>query len=442
MTAELKFRQVTEFLSLTVIAVSVVFGLCRTSGWPIVPSMTILLIISTLSALLCLIAIPEVGKLLVKAGLAGRDCHRPANTDKLPEGTGVAVGFTFVIALTIFVPFLFVTETTWSSDQIGDLAMFLSALLSITSMCFLGFADNVLDLRWRHKLILPTIASLPVLLVYYVQQGSTFVLLPDVLRNIVFPNSPSLAVDFGFFYYIFLSMLSVFGTNAINILAGLNGLEVGQSIVLCSGMIINTLIQMNRHEWTHWKLNNETVFALYIMVPFLLCSISLWVFNKYPAQVFVGDTYCYLAGTVLAVAGILGHCSKTLVLLMVPQVINFVYSIPQLFKLIPCPRHRLPAYVEKTDCVNVSFTEWMDESRIWRPLLALIEGLRLAKIERKHNQVRCSNLTIINYVLWKIGRPVNEGKLVSVLLGMQVAYICAAIILRYKMAAFFYTLVD
>ena len=37
---------------------------------------------------------------------------------------------------------------------------------AICCMCFLGFADNVLDLRWRDKLWLPLCASLPLLVVY------------------------------------------------------------------------------------------------------------------------------------------------------------------------------------------------------------------------------------------------------------------------------------
>ncbi|VDK30225.1 unnamed protein product [Gongylonema pulchrum] len=45
--------------------------------------------------------------------------------------------------------------------------MFLSALTAICSAILLGFADDVLDLRWRHKLLLPTLSSLPLLLVYH-----------------------------------------------------------------------------------------------------------------------------------------------------------------------------------------------------------------------------------------------------------------------------------
>ena len=37
-------------------------------------------------------------------------------------------------------------------------------------------------------------------------------------------------------------------------------------------------------------------------------------------QVFVGDTYTYFAGMAIAVAGILGHFSETLLLFLIPQV--------------------------------------------------------------------------------------------------------------------------
>ena len=322
--------------------------------------------------------------------------------------------------------------------------MFLAALLSVNSMCFLGFVDNVLNLRWRHKLTLPTVASLPVLLVYFSQRGSTYVLVPDFLHKLMAPSESEefLAIDFGIFYYVFLSMLSVFGTNAINILAGINGLEVGQSVILTLAMIANVLVQMNRHPWDHWQFNNETIFTLYLLLPFLSCSIALWVFNKYPSRVFVGDTYCYLAGTVLAVAGILGHCSKTLLLFMVPQVANFLYSLPQLARLIPCPRHRMPVYLPESDQVGMSFTDWMAVESISPPVLLLLDRFKIVRIEKKGDKIRFMNMTLINYTLWKLGKPVNEGRLVNVILFWQCAWILVAFGLRYRAASLFYSIVD
>ncbi|KAF5938183.1 hypothetical protein HYC85_025689 [Camellia sinensis] len=68
----------------------------------------------------------------------------------------------------------------------------------------------------------------------------------------------------------------------------------------------------------------------------------------YPSSVFVGDTYTYFAGMTMAVAGILGHFSETLLIFFLPQVLNFLLSLPQLSGYIPCPRHRLPRFDPRT----------------------------------------------------------------------------------------------
>lgn len=52
-------------------------------------------------------------------------------------------------------------------------------------MIFLGFADDVLNLRWRHKLLLPTAASLPLLMVYFTNFGNTTIVVPKPLRPIL-----------------------------------------------------------------------------------------------------------------------------------------------------------------------------------------------------------------------------------------------------------------
>ena len=90
---------------------------------------------------------------------------------------------------------------------------FIAALLSICCMLLLGFADDVLDMPWRQKLLLPTIASLPVLMVYYVSFNTTTIIVPKPLREWF-----GLSVDIGIIYYVYMGMLAVFCTNAINIL--------------------------------------------------------------------------------------------------------------------------------------------------------------------------------------------------------------------------------
>lgn len=54
-----------------------------------------------------------------------------------------------------------------------------AALATIGFMLFLGFADDVLDIRWRVKLVLPLFASLPLLAAY---SGGTGIALPKPLQ--------------------------------------------------------------------------------------------------------------------------------------------------------------------------------------------------------------------------------------------------------------------
>jgi len=52
-------------------------------------------------------------------------------------------------------------------------------------MIFLGFADDVLNLKWRHKLWLPTVSSLPLLMVYFVNFNSTTIIVPKPFRQLL-----------------------------------------------------------------------------------------------------------------------------------------------------------------------------------------------------------------------------------------------------------------
>ena len=161
------------------------------------------------------------------------------------------------------------------------------------------------------------------------------------------PPHPILA---GFFYLAYMGFLAVFATNAINIYAGINGLEAGQSFVIGCAILTTNLMELAAGATSA----SPHLFSALLALPFLATTAGLLVYNLYPASVFVGDTYCYFAGMTFAVMGIQGHFSKTLLLFFLPQIVNFVYSLPQLFKLYPCPRHRLPDFDAGTGMLRPS----------------------------------------------------------------------------------------
>ena len=70
-------------------------------------------------------------------------------------------------------------------------------------------------------------------------------------------------------------MLAVFCTNAINILAGINGVEVGQSVVIAASIILFNFLEL-AGSW-----GSKHLFSLYLLLPFLAVSLALLMYNWY-----------------------------------------------------------------------------------------------------------------------------------------------------------------
>ncbi|KAJ3426447.1 udp-n-acetylglucosamine--dolichyl-phosphate n-acetylglucosaminephosphotransferase [Anaeramoeba flamelloides] len=83
-------------------------------------------------------------------------------------------------------------------------------------------------------------------------------------------------------------------------------------------------------------------FSILLILPFLSVSFSVLKFNWCSSKVFVGDTYTYFSVMVLAVFAVIGHFPEMLALFFIPQILNFLFSLPQLFRFFPMSRHRLP----------------------------------------------------------------------------------------------------
>ena len=172
-------------------------------------------------------------------------------------------------------------------------------------------------------------------------------------------------------------------------------------------------------------------------------SIPLLYYNWYPSEVFPGDTFCYFSGMTFAVVAILGHFSKTLMLFLIPQVINFLYSLPQILHILPCPRHRLPKYNSNIDKVEMSLekVKVCELNAVGRILINFTKVLKILHVkeycENGSDHVEFNNLTLINYVL-KICGPLHERTLTCVILGLQILCSCIAFTIRYPLALLFY----
>ncbi|ESP04791.1 hypothetical protein LOTGIDRAFT_184756 [Lottia gigantea] len=385
---------------------------------------------SFLGFLLCLNIIPKFKPMFIEAKLFGIDMSKTSK-QKVPEALGVVCGAVFLIILFLFIPIPFYKHLSTGTEKFPyhEYVEYLAALLSICCMVFLGFADDVLDLRWRHKLLLPTISSLPLLMVYFVNFNSTTIIVPQPLRGLL-----GYDLNLGCLYYVYMGMLAVFCTNAINILAGVNGLEVGQSWVIGCSVLIFNFIELSGEQ------RDAHMFSSYFIMPFISVTSALLYYNWYPSQVFVGDTFCYFSGMTFAVVAILGHFSKTMLLFFIPQILNFIYSVPQLFRFVPCPRHRLPRFNAKTEKLELSTTKfkYKELSIIGKLLINIYRLVGCIKIlDNNEEFMECNNFTLINLAIRYLG-PLHERTLVSILLIFQIFCSIIAFTIRYQLALLFY----
>lgn len=354
--------------------------------------------ISVFGALLTAAMIPSTAVKTLARGLGGYDLNKrnpdkpvdPSKHKKVPEALGIVVGIVALICVIFFQVyeryFLDMSVTT------GD---YNAALHSMCFMMLLGFADDVLDLRWRYKLVLPAVASLPLLMAY---GGTTDVVVP----SLVVPYVGSAIVNLGPIYYLYMLLIAIFCTNAINIYAGINGLEAGQSFVIAIFVAAHNLIQLREADASYH------VFSLVVIIPFIGVTWGLLYHNWFPSRVFVGDTFTYFAGMTFAVVAIQGHFSKTLLLFFMPQILNFLLSFYQIcigpLVGVKCPRHRLPRF---------------------HPEDGLLHG-----VPGHHN--------LVNFYLVYVSGPLKEEDLCVRLVWLQVASGLVGLFVRYVVAGLFY----
>lgn len=209
-------------------------------------------------------------------------------------------------------------------------------------------------------------------------------------------------LELGILYKIYLLLLAIFCTNSINILAGINGLEAGQSLIIACSILTHNLLELYLNHGKSATITSTHSFSLFLMLPYIATTLALFLHNWYPSKVFVGDTYTYFSGMSFAVVAILCHFSKTLLLFFIPQILNFMISLPQLLKIIPCPRHRIPTFNPRT-----------------------------GKLEPT------PNFTLLNIAL-RIFGPMHEKHLCVLLLTFQTLCSVFGFFVRYYVASYFF----
>ena len=255
---------------------------------------TILIVLVMVSFLVTFLIFPYWIKKAKANGLVGRDVHKTDGRE-VAEGGGIPI----IVGISTGI-LLYVGVNTFVFNAKESL----TEIFVLLSVFFLSSMTGIIDdlLGWRKglgvktRLIIISFAAIPLMVI---NAGSSVMHVPFLG-----------GIDFGLLYPLLIIPVGVVGaTTTFNILAGYNGLEAGQGIIMLSGMAFVTYV------------TGKPWLALISLIAVAsLCAF--YVFNRHPSKVFPGDIMTYSIGALMAAITILGNVEKIAVLFFIPYIVQ------------------------------------------------------------------------------------------------------------------------
>lgn len=257
----------------------------------------LLLIPILISFLVTLFFIPKWVKKTRQIGLVWEDMNK-LSSEKVAGSGGIGVILGFIIGVLIFIAY-----RVFYLNSSVFLIEILAILTVIVMLAGIGLFDDLLGWRkgglsMKSRLILVAISAIPLMVI---NAGKSNIGVPFLG-----------AINLGIVYPLILIPLGIVGaTTTFNFLAGYNGLEAGQGIILLASLSLVAFLTGN--SWL-------SVVALCMIVALL----AFLFFNFYPAKVFPGDSLTYAVGGLIAIMAVLGNFEKIAIFFFIPYIIETV----------------------------------------------------------------------------------------------------------------------
>ena len=241
----------------------------------------ILLLPALLSFFIALFLTPLWIKKAKEIGLVWEDMNKPQHPKDVAGSGGTSAFLGFILGVLSYIGI----KTFYLKSENNLIEIFVS-LSMVLIVAFIGFMDDLFGwkkggLSMRSRLILLAFSSIPLIVI---NAG----------------ESRMMGIELGLFFPLFFIPLGIVGASAtFNFLAGYNGLEASQGIIVLSALAIVT--SSMGEAWL-------SLIAL-CMVASLL---AFYIFNKYPAKVFPGNILTYSVEPVLFTIGEKGWINETM----------------------------------------------------------------------------------------------------------------------------------
>ena len=259
----------------------------------------ILLLPLIVSFVSVVIFLPTWIKKMKMINFLGKDMNKQGKP-KIAESGGFIAIMGFLTGL-----FVYIAIKTFSFNSTQGLIEIFSIIAVVLTITIIGLVDDLFGkkggLSRTMRILLLIFASIPLIII---NAGQSHV-------NIPFLNG----VNLGLIYPLILIPLGIAGASATyNFLAGYNGQEAGQGILILSSFAFLTYLIV-KSELTIICLS--MVFAL----------IGFYIFNKYPAKTFAGNSLTYVIGALIASISILGNFERIALFIFIPYIIETILKI-------------------------------------------------------------------------------------------------------------------
>ncbi len=225
------------------------------------------------------------------------------------------------------------------------------ALLTTWGLGIIGIIDDLKKLRSKSSDGVSPRFKLCGQILLGAALGTFLYLSPDFDKNLTIPFFKAISINLGIFYILFVIVLIVGTSNAVNLTDGLDGLAIG--LVL----IVTTTYLLFSYFSGHIKIAN------YLQIPYIPGSGELTIFcgalfgaatgflwfNTYPAQVFMGDVGSLALGGALGTVAIItkheillaivGGVFVAEALSVILQVTSYKLRKKRIFAMAPLHHH-------------------------------------------------------------------------------------------------------
>ncbi|MEK6828746.1 MAG: glycosyl transferase family 4 [Nanoarchaeota archaeon] len=243
------------------------------------------------------LVLPYWIKKVKQVGLVWEDMNKLNSKKDVAGSGGVVVVLSAMIGIFVYIAM----QTFYFKTQDGVSLQIFAILSSMFLVTLVGLVDDLFGWRKgglskRSRIILVLFSAIPLMVI---NSG----------------NSTMMGINFGIFYPLLLIPIGVVGaTTTFNFLAGYNGLEAGQGIIILSALAFVTYQTGN--SW------------LSIVALCMVASLfAFYIFNKYPAKVFPGDVLTYSVGMMIAAIAILGNIEKIAIFFFIPYVLETILKL-------------------------------------------------------------------------------------------------------------------